>query len=542
MERLQSNFGWQPVKLTSILTWLLFTSSICLSRTLHVPTAFSTIQSAFNELLTNDTVLVDSGLYVEELSAPGFSFVMMGNVGADTTGRLRPTIDPSGLSGPTGRGCLILSSGNVRIRDVAFRNSAPMYPHVQGDVGGISMGSANLILSRCRFDSVHYGVISYPHNGSHTVQLDHCDFAHASGRCVFASRILAESCTFHSDTNDWAQLTFSSNTVINNCSFSGDFWGGNVLLGGGWNVRITNCIFANFEFAPASSALVLRIGLSEVSNNVFSNYLKGQSVLQVSTLCEYGPNVISGNLFENLHTPESHAYLTAQCLVLGANDGDPELCPAAQVFDNVFINCTSTIGAVGISASANCDIQHNRFVRMSCTDGPVVLFQDIPHVFHDNVFLENGLTVSAGDLFMTVQAEWNYWGDPTGPYHPILNPDGLGDPVGDSVDFDPWYTDTLFWTNIENSEPQLVSNWHLLSLYPNPFNNEFRINIAGFTHDDFVLSLYNLLGHEVAVLYRGSIMGGSINYTAPPELSSGVYFVRAADHNIVETGKVVLLK
>ena len=197
-----------------------------LSRTLHVPTEYATIQSAFNELLTNDTVLVDSGLYVEELSAPGFSFVMMGNVGADTTGRLRPTIDPSGLSGPTGRGCLILSSGNVRIRDVNFRNSAPMYPHVQGDVGGISAGNANLILTRCRFDSVHYGIISYPDNGAHTIQLDHCDFAHASGRCVFAQRILAESCTFHSDTIDWAQLTFGSNTVINNCSFSGDFWGG----------------------------------------------------------------------------------------------------------------------------------------------------------------------------------------------------------------------------------------------------------------------------------------------------------------------------
>ncbi|RMG26291.1 MAG: hypothetical protein D6732_21425, partial [Methanobacteriota archaeon] len=38
----------------------------------------------------------------------------------------------------------------------------------------------------------------------------------------------------------------------------------------------------------------------------------------------------------------------------------------------------------------------------------------------------------------SVTAENNYWGDATGPYHPILNPSGLGDRVSDNVDFIPW--------------------------------------------------------------------------------------------------------
>ena len=37
-----------------------------------------------------------------------------------------------------------------------------------------------------------------------------------------------------------------------------------------------------------------------------------------------------------------------------------------------------------------------------------------------------------------VDAENNWWGDGTGPYHPELNPNGLGDCVSDGVDFDPW--------------------------------------------------------------------------------------------------------
>jgi hypothetical protein len=37
-----------------------------------------------------------------------------------------------------------------------------------------------------------------------------------------------------------------------------------------------------------------------------------------------------------------------------------------------------------------------------------------------------------------VDARMNWWGSSTGPYHPTLNPGGLGDEVSDSVQFDPW--------------------------------------------------------------------------------------------------------
>jgi parallel beta-helix repeat protein len=42
-----------------------------------------------------------------------------------------------------------------------------------------------------------------------------------------------------------------------------------------------------------------------------------------------------------------------------------------------------------------------------------------------------------------VDAENNWWGDATGPYHSTLNPGGLGDIVSNYVDFDPWLTSAV---------------------------------------------------------------------------------------------------
>jgi parallel beta-helix repeat protein len=42
------------------------------------------------------------------------------------------------------------------------------------------------------------------------------------------------------------------------------------------------------------------------------------------------------------------------------------------------------------------------------------------------------------DPGIILDAENNWWGDATGPYHATLNPSGLGNKVSDNVDFDPW--------------------------------------------------------------------------------------------------------
>ena len=40
--------------------------------------------------------------------------------------------------------------------------------------------------------------------------------------------------------------------------------------------------------------------------------------------------------------------------------------------------------------------------------------------------------------YATSTAENNWWGDASGPYNAKYNPNGLGDPVNDYLDFTPW--------------------------------------------------------------------------------------------------------
>lgn len=68
------------------------------------------------------------------------------------------------------------------------------------------------------------------------------------------------------------------------------------------------------------------------------------------------------------------------------------------------------------------------------------------------------------------------------------------------------------------------------------------IAIAGIMSPAFSLRLYDLLGREVAILSEGHGHGTMINYTAPPDLATGVYFLRASDATTVQTRKVVFLK
>jgi hypothetical protein len=65
---------------------------------------------------------------------------------------------------------------------------------------------------------------------------------------------------------------------------------------------------------------------------------------------------------------------------------------------------------------------------------------------------------------------------------------------------------------------------------------------AGFTRDDFRLTLHNLLGQQVDVIHSGALTGGELHYRANPSLASGVYFVRASARDAVQTEKIIFLK
>jgi parallel beta-helix repeat protein len=66
-----------------------------------------------------------------------------------------------------------------------------------------------------------------------------------------------------------------------------------------------------------------------------------------------------------------------------------------------------------------------------------------PVIHNNNIEGNTYFGLSNADTLVLIDAENNWWGDASGPYHPTLNPSGLGDEVSDDVDFDPWLTSAV---------------------------------------------------------------------------------------------------
>ena len=88
-----------------------------------------------------------------------------------------------------------------------------------------------------------------------------------------------------------------------------------------------------------------------------------------------------------------------------------------------------------------------------------------------------------------------------------------------------------------------VQTFKLIDLQPNPFNPATQIQYEIYNAGDVQLSVYNVLGQEVASLYRGYKSEGNHSFTwNASHLSSGVYYVRLQSGNMVASQKALLVK
>ncbi len=86
----------------------------------------------------------------------------------------------------------------------------------------------------------------------------------------------------------------------------------------------------------------------------------------------------------------------------------------------------------------NCEIHHSAskgihfdFANFANTPAPLIRANNLHDNAEEAIANWNAPPLNARD---------NYWGDASGPYHPTINPGGLGDAVGDNILFYPWQT------------------------------------------------------------------------------------------------------
>ncbi len=98
-------------------------------------------------------------------------------------------------------------------------------------------------------------------------------------------------------------------------------------------------------------------------------------------------------------------------------------------------------------------------------------------------------------------------------------------------------------TGINNSRSQVIEGFTLFNAYPNPFNPSTTIRCSISKDSEVKLSIFDMLGKEVAVLADGYKTAGNYSYNFDAsDLSSGIYFYTIRSGNFVQTKKMLLMK
>jgi len=109
-------------------------------------------------------------------------------------------------------------------------------------------------------------------------------------------------------------------------------------------------------------------------------------------------------------------------------------------------------------------------------------------VHFNNIYCNKyGMNITNVELSSTVDAEKNYWGDPSGPYHESLNPWGLGNPVNGEatrIDIIPFLTSPNGAIN-ERPVPHIVADKATAGV-----GEEVRFDASGSTDDQRVVDYY----------------------------------------------------
>ena len=94
----------------------------------------------------------------------------------------------------------------------------------------------------------------------------------------------------------------------------------------------------------------------------------------------------------------------------------------------------------------------------------------------------------------------------------------------------------------------MPDNYKLAQNYPNPFNPRTVIEFDLPRRSNVSITIFNLLGQQVAELVNEEIAAGSYrvswdgNLSSGQRESSGIYFYRLVTEDFIENKKLILLK
>lgn len=180
-------------------------------------------------------------------------------------------------------------------------------------------------------------------------------------------------------------------------------------------------ILRNIISKNSSGVLSIDDKLTNIAFNITNNTLEDNDV---------GISLVNG-----AHTLQSNT-ISKNRIGMSIDNG------LSKVSDNIFTQNGSI--QIKLTNRASCVVENNKLSGNDVTPiGISVSINSKGRVNNNDIsgHKEFGLKNEASEI---LNAQPNWWGDATGPFHPKLNPSGKGDTVSDNVDFSKFLKEPIF--------------------------------------------------------------------------------------------------
>ncbi|MDP2683728.1 MAG: right-handed parallel beta-helix repeat-containing protein [bacterium] len=365
--------------------------------------------------------------------------------------------------------------------------------------------------------------------------------------------------------NDSA-LTLNNNTFENNGKDV--YLMGNILFNHSNNISLSGTYrgFYMFSYAPPDGSVWTADNMPYIVNSV-NIYPDRTLTVEAGAVIKVGGvfSIITVNGTLNVQgTKENKVYFTSYLddSVGGDTNGDGDIStPSAGQWKRIIINsggtanidnavvryggfrpigcavwgCYGAINNSGTLNLTNSEVYQNDRYGILQTEGISNIDSSIISENPRGIYLTAGnsnLTIHNSSIINNtefgisnyssnvVDAINNWWGDTTGPYHPSLNPSGVGNAVSNNVDFDPWLEQkpSTIDALIEMYEP---------ILYFHEDERFFPMNIEAFVNNS---SLWQLNGSHQLIKDENDINPVSLEDLTPEGQDTSNYYIQFSEN------------
>ncbi|MCP4291201.1 MAG: T9SS type A sorting domain-containing protein [bacterium] len=412
---------------------------------------YLTIQSAIDVALAGDTIEVASGHYEEQLVFENLTNIMIAGAGQGITFIDSPAILTESVSintYPQYPVIIVSNCDGINFSGLTLDGrgqgsvNVPFHGFGYFDSGG---SLTDVHITRIREEPLSYDLHG---NGVFAVAFDgvnrNLDFTNVELDDFQKTGILLHGLGLHSVSsnvnitgqglvvapvqNGW-QVSAKAELVASYCSVSdvsyeADTWTATGMLGlEGTKLTLTECSFDSCE----SSLYVFDNTTSYIGGQITNSPFNG---------------IVGKSLpLQSLASQSELEELPAQPIELESDQakaGGPLILELADL-DLVGIGVNNSWGVAVISDNeielALDDVRISQFAMGLVTYEALGV---VTGQARDCTFFDNYPLAAFSTTAIAYDARYNNWGDPTGPFHPVTNPGGLGNEVYDNIQYQPF--------------------------------------------------------------------------------------------------------